>query len=128
MKRTFILVMAIVSIMLGGCASVQVAKEAEGTGSIRIYDKPKAEVWVAMKMAIDETGGQIVNEDEEQCTVLANYSVSLFSWGERVAIFCRPISESKTETEVISKRAVAVNITASDWTEEVYAVLERELN
>ncbi len=115
------------AIFISGCATVQVAQDAKGTGKKRVFDKPESMVWPAMQTAITATGGQIISQDQDTCSILARYGASLFSWGERVAIFCTPLSESKTETEVVSKRAISVNITASDWTHKVYGILEREL-
>jgi hypothetical protein len=59
--------------------------------------------------------------------VLAEYGVSAFSWGERVGVFSRRAGKGETRVEVVSKRAVAVNVTAKDRTDEIFAALERVL-
>lgn len=114
-------------IILSGCASVQVAKDARGTGQKKIYEKPMSQVWGAMKQAVLNTGGSIVSENTNDCSILAKYGVGAFSWGERVGVFCVVISENKTETEVVSKRAVSMKITASDWTKDIYKELDELL-
>lgn len=119
----FILILA----FLSGCASVQVAKDARGTGQKKIYEKPMSQVWDAMKQAVLKTGGSIKSENTDDCSILAEYGAGLFSWGERVGVFCVVISENKTETEVVSKRAVSMNITASDWTNDIYKELDKLL-
>lgn len=118
---------SIIFITLSGCATVEVAKDARGTGQQKIYDKPKSEVWVAMKQAVLSTGGSVVSENANDCSILADYGVGLVSWGERVGVFCVVISPNKTETEVVSKRAVSMNITASDWTNAIYKELDKLL-
>ncbi|WP_321779093.1 hypothetical protein [Sulfurimonas sp.] len=74
----------IIAILSSGCSTVQVAKDSKGTGTKKIYTKSKLEVWSAMKIAVVNTGGEIVEEDTNKCSVLAKYGVSAFSWGERV--------------------------------------------
>lgn len=125
--RFFSTVVLCTAILLGGCATSQVAKDAKGTGVKKVYDKPTSAVWNAMKTAVSKTGGEVAEENEQECSILAIYNASAFSWGERVGIFCSKQSESKTETEVVSKRAISVNITATDWTEEIYKILDEEL-
>lgn len=115
------------AISLGGCATPQIALDAKGTGAKNVYDKPKPAVWIAMKKAVRETGGVISVENETGCEIAAKYGVTAFSWGERVGLFCRPLSGDRTETEVVSKPAISVNVTAKDWTREIYNVLDAEL-
>ena len=114
-------------LLLGGCATTQVAQDAKGTGMKKVYEKPIPVVWKAMHKAITETGGDITQENMQDCTILAEYGVSAFSWGERIGIFCTKQSANTTETEVVSKRAVSVNITADDLTEKIYMILDSEL-
>ena len=116
-----------VSSFLGACATPQIALDAKGTGAKKVYDRPKLVVWTAMKKAIRDTGGAISVESEKDCEIAAEYGVTAFSWGERVGLFCRPISEDKTETEVVSKPAISWNITAKDWTREIFKALDTEL-
>ncbi len=116
-----------VSLLLGGCATTQVAQGAKGTGVTKVYERPIPVVWKAMNKAITETGGDITQEDIQECSILAEYGVSAFSWGERVGVFCTKQSANTTEIEVVSKRAVSVNVTADDLTEKIYTVLDSEL-
>jgi len=80
-----------------------------------------------MKVAVFKTGGKVTEENKHDCSILADYGVSAFSWGERVGVFCSKIDRNKTETEVVSKRAISVNITSTDWTEQIYKILDEEL-
>ena len=75
-------------LILCGCATSQIAKEAKGTGVKKTYEKTSSVVWDAMKIAVSKTGGEIEEENEQDCSILANYGVSAFSWGERVGVFC----------------------------------------
>lgn len=115
------------ALTLSGCATTQIAKDAKGTGIKKTYENTLSVVWDAMKVAVFKTGGEVTEENEKDCSILADYGVSAFSWGERVGVFCAKIDSNKTETEVVSKRAMSVNITATDWTEEIYKILDEEL-
>lgn len=115
------------TLLLGGCATPQIALDAKGTGVVKVYDKPKPVVWTAMKKAVRGTGGAIAVENEKDCEIAAKYGVTAFSWGERVGLFCRSLSADRTEIEVVSKPAISVNITARDWTSEIYEALDTEL-
>lgn len=110
-----------------GCASVEVAKEGQGTGEKRTYRASVDRVWAAIPGAIAQTGGSVKESDRAKCSVLAEYGVSLVSWGERVGVFCYGRSANETEVEVVSRRAVGMNITASDWTQKIFGILDREL-
>ena len=121
------IVMLATALTLAGCATSEVAKYAKGTGVKKVYDKPESTVWHAMKAAITITDGEIVEENQQECTIYANYGVSWFSWGERVGVFCAAQGGDKTEAEVVSKRAVRANVTADDLTEDIFKALDEEL-
>lgn len=112
---------------VSGCASVGVAQDAKGTGVKRIYQKPVSEAWRAMRNAVVSTGGVIKEEDKEDCSVLSEYGVSWFSWGERVGVFCRAVTPTQTEIEIVSKPAVSTNVTATDWTSAIFRQLDSHL-
>jgi hypothetical protein len=55
----------------------------------------------------------------EGCYVLAERGATLFSWGEKVAVFVAKANVTETKVEVVSKRALATNIIAPNWESEV---------
>ncbi len=110
-----------------GCASVQEAKDARGTGVKRIYDKPVSDVWNAMHTAVQDSGGEIKEEDEGACSILVEYGPSAFSWGERVGLFCSSITPAQTETEIVSRRAIKMNAFAKNWTSDLYKRMDASL-
>ena len=126
-KSVFALLSALVLTTFVGCASIEVAKNAQGTGQKKIYRAPLEKVWVAIPKAIAQTGGDIEESDKTQCSVLAEYGVTWFSWGERVGVFCYRISESETEVEVVSKRAFAAGTIPLWSTSKIFNALDNEL-
>jgi len=118
----------VICLALTGCASVQVARDARGQGLTKVYRGSQQDIFYAMHNAVLETSGKIVEENKSECSVLGRYGMTAFSWGERVGIFCYRISESEYQVEVVSKRAVGPNITAKDWTAQIFRVLDSELH
>ncbi len=55
--------------------------------------------------------------------------MSAFSWGELVRVDLREGDSDNTILEVVTKRRVAVNITAKgDWSEEIHDAVIRNLD
>ncbi len=105
--------------LAAGCATVDTAKAERGQGVSQTYDAPFDKVWDAVPSALSSLGINIVNANRADNTVLAEKGVSAFSWGEKVALFVTPVDEQRSKVEVISKRAMATNITATDWSKDI---------
>lgn len=115
-------------LMLPACASVDVAKNAQGAGTSAVYNASYDKTWDASIQAVQATGGGVVEQDKAAGTIAAKYGVSAFSWGERVALFLKSLGNNKTQVEVVSKRAVGVNVTASNWEDEIHQGISSNLS
>lgn len=98
-----------------GCASVETAKSELGSGTSRVYSSQYDTVWDSAIKALASLGLSITEQDRINGTLAATRSVSAFSYGERIALRITRDGESQTRIEVISKRAFALNVTATDW-------------
>lgn len=127
MKLVRFLAILIMPLMLQACASHDSAIGSKGTGISVTYDASYDKTWDASLEAVNETGGSIVSKDKETGKVAASYGVTAFSWGERVALFVKSIGKKQTEVEVVSKRAVAVNVTAADWEPKIHSKIKDKL-
>ena len=128
MKRAIALITVIVSFFISGCATLADAQAARGTGTIRIYDKEYSEVWSAALTAVSESGLALVSENKDKGTILAQRGMTAFSYGENVAIFVERVDgQVRTRVEVVNKRALATNITAADWEEDLTGRLDKKL-
>jgi hypothetical protein len=113
--------------MLGassGCGTLSSAQQAKGTGVRRTYDATADQVWNAGLHALSELRIRIASSSRPDGYILAEASMSGWSWGEKIAIFVQEISPSRTEVEVVSKRALATNVTARDWENPVLDKIE----
>jgi hypothetical protein len=63
----------------------------------------------------------VASDNKAEGTILVDHGASAFSWGERVAIFVERIgTKGNSRVEVVSKGALGVNITATDWARQIH--------
>ncbi len=129
MKKILFLAAALMSAMLvTGCADLADAKAARGQGVVHVYDQPFDTVWDALNASVNETELKIVSADKASGTLLAERAMTAFSWGEKVAIFVdRVTGKVSTRVEIVSKRALATNVTAPDWDKTLFKALDARL-
>lgn len=119
------------SLLLSGCATVSTVKRSEGGGVTKRYPYAFDQVFAKLRGSLGEVGLNLVetqqSSDGTRGSVIASKGLSLFSYGERVAVFLTKRSEYETEVEVVSKRVLATNILAKDWTQDIFQTLDRRL-
>lgn len=120
----FVLALATVLSVCTGCGTLAGARDAKGTGARRVYDAPADEVWNAVPQALAALGLKIASSSRSDGCVLAEGGVSAWSWGEKIAVFVEEVSSSRTEVEVVRKKALATNATARDWENPVLNKIE----
>lgn len=124
-RNKFLLISCLV--LLSGCSTVQTAKNAQGTGDLKVYSAKKESVWPAMVQSVTSTGGTIKEQDENQCYILASYGMTAWSWGEKVALFCKENNDS-TQVEVVMKAALKTNITAVNRAPKIFSSISTALS
>lgn len=118
---------AIATVIFTGCATLKDAGEAKGSGKSVAYDAPFDTTWDSVVLVVEESKLDLVAKDKEEGKVLAQKGMSAFSYGENVAIFVDPKDENSTFVEVVSKRSLATNITAKDWSGYIHRELSKKL-
>ena len=113
---------------VSGCTTLADAKLARGTGESRLYPVSANEIWSILPEAVRVAGLDYVDGNRQEGYALAQHSMNLLTYGENVAIFVESGNDvSTTRVEVVSKRALATNITASNWEETILDGLGRAL-
>jgi len=112
---TFII---IVLAIMQGCATLSDAKSAKGAGSAKIYNASQETVWQAILPILHGAGLDVVSQNKQEGHILAQRGLSMFSYGEHVAIFVETIAKDQTRVEVVSKKALVTNLFATNW--EIY--------
>lgn len=113
---------------LCSCSTVETVRTAPtDAGSSRTYDYPYEKVYEATLKIVSQLPLNIESKDEEQGIILLSKGASFFSWGERVRITLERQDSTKTKVTVLSKRSLATNITAKDWTSDIFERISAEL-
>ena len=123
MKTALSLLFACLAVSVAACSTLTTVKDAEGSGTVRIYAASSDRIWEAMPQVIEEVGLDLMRVEPENHVVLARHDATLVSYGEHVAVFVRPRQDGRSEVEVVSEPTLATTIAAEDWTDEVFDAL-----
>jgi len=119
MKPLFLALLILCMGLLTGCATLADTRDARGQGSSQTFAATFDAVWKAVPEALSSLGLSVATESKGDGYVLAERGATLFSWGEKVAVFVAKANVTETKVEVVSKRALATNIIAPNWESEV---------
>jgi hypothetical protein len=126
-RNTFVLMMlAIMLLMLNGCATLSDAQKARGSGTSKVYAASFETVWSAMPSVISTVGLQNVEANKKDRYMLAQRGVTALSYGENVAVFIEPVGKKQTKVEIVTKRTWAPSVFAPDWAEPIFAELDKK--
>lgn len=110
--------------MIQGCSTLADARKAEGEGVKKTYPVSYEKTWNACNTALNKLKLEIASENRDKGYILAQRGMTLGSYGENVAVFIRKKTDSETNVEVVSKKSMATNIFAPDWTEDVFKEID----
>lgn len=85
-------------------------------------------VWNTIPVVLKELELPLVSQNREEGTILAQRGITAFSYGENVAIFVESVGgATRTRVEIVSKKAMATNIFAPEWSMEILDKLGQKL-
>jgi hypothetical protein len=113
--------------LLTACASIETVKEARGEGSKKLYNYPFNKVHSATLSTARKQGLAILESNESEGRVLLSHGVTLLSWGERIAVFLKRVSDGATEVEILSKPVMAPLNFPPNWVSLLFNGLDEEL-
>ncbi len=115
LARSALLVLAVT--LLAACSTLEDARTAQGTGPTRTYETDSDRVWQVMPDVVRGLSLTYAGDNRQEGYVLAQHGVSMFSYGEEVAIFIAPVPgpPPRTRVEVVTKRRMSTNVFAPDW-------------
>jgi uncharacterized protein YceK len=118
---------AVVALM-SGCSTLADARSAKGTGLSREYSASVDEVWKTLPSVLSELSLPLVGDNKAEGYMLAQRGMTAFSYGENVAIFVESVNGvTRTRVEVVSKKSLATNVFAPDWSKEILDKLGEKL-
>lgn len=124
MKRIVYVFLLACVLFVQGCSTLADARKAEGEGVKKTYPVSYEKTWNACNTALVKLKLEIASENREKGYILAQRGMTLGSYGENVAVFVRKKTENETNVEVVSKKSMATNIFAPDWTEDVFKEID----
>lgn len=119
-KKSFLLALLTWTFLLQGCSTLADARKAEGEGIKRSFPASFEKTWNASNTALVKLKLEIASENRDKGYILAQRGMTFFSYGENVAIFVRKKNDTETNVEIVSKKSMATNIFAPDWTEDIF--------
>lgn len=117
----------ILLMIVSGCTTLADSVADRGNGAKRVYDRSFDQVWTKTVESIPAVGLDLVSSDTTQNMILAQRGVTAFSYGENVAVFVEQLSSEQCLVEVVSKRAMATNVIAPDWSWDIFKYLNDNL-
>ena len=128
MRLAFLVLVIAFSALNSGCSTLADARAGKGTGTARVFDASADAVWTEMPAVVKDVGLDLAGENRQQGYLLAQRGITPFSYGENVAIFIDEVAKtSRTRVEIVSKKAMATNVFAPDWGDEILDKLAKKL-
>jgi len=128
MKQMHIATLLLAIVVCSGCQTLGDARAKRGTGTSRVFNASEQQVWRVLPKAVNEVDLSIAGSYPDDGYLLAERGATAFSWGEKVAVFVEPQGPSTTEVEVVSMRAVAVNVTATEFGKKLLDMIAEMLS
>ena len=129
MKRRAALALACafaIAIAAAGCATLDEPFAERGTGEVRTFDVPAAEVWKVLPGIVATSGFSVVRPEPEKGYLLAQRLAWPVPHGDRIAIFVDPAGPKRTRVEMVT-RFSADTILAPEWYPEIFRKLRAAL-
>lgn len=117
----------LVTILFAGCASTETVKQEKGEGDKRLFEHGYDAVFDASLVVAKKQELEVVEQDRGSGTIILSHGVTLWSWGERIAVFVTKVSASQTEVEIISKPVLAPLNFPPDWVNRIFDGIAKEL-
>ena len=129
LKKLFTAFAVIAALLFtSGCSTLADSRAAKGTGISREYAAPIDTVWKTVPSVLAELSLPMVADNKQEGYILAQRGVTAFSYGENVAIFVETVNGvTRTRVEVVSKKTMATNVFAPDWSKEILDKLGEKL-
>jgi len=114
--------------LVAGCASVQgVRSEPLDAGDVHFYAAPFGDVVAATRATVQTleiTVQDTATVDSTTWMVLGTKGMSLMSYGEVVRVIVHQTSDGPVAVRVVSKRRMATNVFARNWSDSVFERLD----
>ena len=122
-----LLLIGMLSLFLGGCASTETVKDARGQGVTRVYASPYEAVFNATLNAAKQKKLDVVESDKAAGRLVLSHGITWLSWGERIAVFIKATAPNSTEVEIVSKPILSPLNFPPDWQKILLDQIDNDL-
>lgn len=113
---------------VSACSTLSDARKAKGQGTAKIYNSNMDKTWSTVIQVLSEIELPMAGENKQEGYILAQNGMSIGSSGENVAIFLDKTNDpNKTKVEVVSKKAMATQIFATNWEPKIIEKLDEKI-
>ncbi len=113
-------------VFVSGCSTIKDAKDSLDESTAHYYKADFDSLWQECIDVINDSELDLVYDNKEKGDVLAQRSISAFSWGENVFVNILKLHDSKVQVKVSSKRAFSGNLTAENWDRYIHSKLSEK--
>lgn len=125
--RALFITLSLLSLFVTGCTSIETVKESKGQGTKRVYSYPYERVFSATLSAAAQQKLEVVESDRGAKRIVLSHGTTWMSWGENIAIFLEPKTETSTEVEIVSKPVMTPLNFPPEWEKILLEQIEAEL-
>ncbi|HCH4058373.1 TPA: hypothetical protein ACF311_000129 [Vibrio parahaemolyticus] len=114
-------------IFVTGCSTIKDSRSSINEKKKHQYSVSIETLWIDTIKIINNSDLQLVYEDKPNGNILAQTPINAFSWGENVFINLYG-NQNESFIRISCKRAIATNITSTDWESFIIKKLDNKLN
>ncbi len=122
-----IISLLVVMLIVSACSTTQAVKQSRGKGLRKHYSQSYDEVYSATLETVYNQKLHVEEHDKETGFLYATHGVTLWSWGERIAIYVYKVDDGGTEVEIVSRKVLVPLNFAPDWAKYIFTGIEAEL-
>lgn len=122
-----VLAVAAVLLWVGGCATAESVRGAQGQGVKRTFRQPYDAVYSAVVSAASKRNLEVIEKDRASGRILLSSGASWTSLGEYIAVFVSRAGNRTTTVEVVSRPVLSTVTFPPNWPNLLFGDVEHEL-
>ena len=122
-----VLLLSLFVCLIAGCATEKHVAQLEGYGKRQYFPASYDATWRAAVDAAQVGGLQIHTADKATGYIAAHRGMTWNTHGENVGVWVKPVSDTQTSVEVVSRQAAPPKFWIKNWENDVLAAISANL-
>ena len=115
------------ALFLVGCATEKQVTQMEGRGRRQVFPAAYDSTWRAAIDAAQVGGLQVRYVDKTSGYIAAHRGMTWATHGENVGIWVKPVTQTETQVEVVSRQAAPPKFWMKNWEDDVLTAIGANL-